>query len=90
MDDDDKFYVVCVKVSELPKNLAVDGAEKDICSMCREEVWLSPATKGTKARNNGETVCMPCALSNGAKEFMIGPDQIKEAREQTRRDAQKN
>lgn len=88
--DDDKFYVVCMKVSELSKNLTVDGAEKDTCSMCRSEVWLSPATKQTKIQNNGEIVCMTCAVLNGAKEFTIGPDQIKEAREQVQRDVQSN
>lgn len=88
--DDDKFYVVCIKVSEMNENLTVDGAEKDTCSMCRSEVWLSPATKQTKIQNNGEVVCMSCAVLNGAKEFMIGPDQIKEAKEQFRREAQRN
>lgn len=89
-EDDDTFYMVCMKVSELPKNLTVDGAEKDICLKCREEVWLSPSSKQTKARNNGEIVCMSCAVLNGAKEFMIGPDQIMEAKEQIQRDAQRN
>lgn len=87
---DDTLYMVCLRVSELSKNLTVDGAEKDTCFQCHEEVWLSPASRQTKIENNGKTICMPCALSNGAEDFLLGPDQLKEAKEQLRREAERN
>ena len=89
---DDTVYVVCQRISDLPKS-GIDGTEKDICSKCRSEVWISPRTKQIKIEKNGVTVCMVCTLPEMIEKkvhFHLTDEQMQEVDEQVRRDVQNN
>jgi hypothetical protein len=79
---DDKVYICCSRVSD-PPMVIIEGSTKDICSICSEEVWISPATKQTKEDHDGIVLCIPCAMkkadeSEETPEVMISEVQKKE------------
>lgn len=59
--EDDKVYICCSRVTD-PPMVIIEGSSKDVCSICSEEVWISPATKATKEERQGIILCIECAM----------------------------
>lgn len=83
MEDDDTVYVCCSRVRDQIKTI-IEGSTKDICSVCKEEVWISPATKKTKDERAGVVLCLYCAEEKIKKEkddkpkVEVSDDQVQE------------
>lgn len=76
--DDDKVYICCSRVTD-PPIVLIEGSSKDICSICSEEVWISPGTKKTKEEHQGIVLCIQCAMKKAEEAKEKPTVEISEA-----------
>lgn len=56
--------MICMPTATGPP--AVPTATKDVCSECKQEVWVSPGSKLAADRLKALPICVDCAVSQGA------------------------
>lgn len=76
--EDDKVYICCSRVTD-PPMVIIEGSSKDTCSICSEEVWISPGTKKTKEERQGIILCIQCAMVEAEKAKEKPKVEISEA-----------
>lgn len=79
MEDNDNVYVICHSVKNAPN---IPGCTRDTCSECKEQVWISPATRAKKESLNSKAavLCIHCAgplLAQQGQHTMMPPSEAQ-------------
>jgi hypothetical protein len=75
--EEDGMVVGCMPVSY--GATSISGSTKEICEKCKQEVWMSPATKASKP-DKAIICCMECVLKEVKKEG--SPERIAATKKQ--------
>jgi len=91
VDEDEDVFMTCMSVAmvEQQKTHLVAGSMRIPCFNCKQEVYISPASKKIMEEQNGKAMCFECTKTklDAEKEVKthIAPEQIIEAGKDIRR-----
>lgn len=93
MEEERIDALACFRVSDRPRS-GIDGSTKDVCKQCRQEVWVSPASRKSIEDQNAVILCFQCAMSNIKEKdgTFVGftEEQTDEVKEQLKRNVERN
>ena len=84
MSEAERVILLCCRVADATASTVVHGSTQEACSVCAAAVWVSPTSRGIRAREPSETrlMCAQCmidGLAHGASVVMAPPTPAQRA-----------